>query len=63
MQDTFQNLKETLNQGNAFANGGELNEAAHNLLGFFEILLQIDKEQEEKRDENLRSEHSIHQAR
>ena len=58
MQDTFQNLKETLNQCGDFATGGELNEATHNLLGFFETLLQIDKEQKEKRDENLRSEHT-----
>lgn len=63
MQDTFQNLKETLNQRGDFATGGELNEAAHNLLGFFELLLQIDREQKERRNENLRSEHSIHQAR
>lgn len=63
MQATFQNIKESLAACGEYATNDELSEAARNLVSFFEVLVQIDSDQKDKRDENLRSEHSIHQAR
>lgn len=63
MQDTFQNIKESLAACREYVTDDELSEAARNLVSFFEVLIQIDSDQKDKRDENYRSEHSIHQAR
>lgn len=63
MQDSFAEIREAIRNHAPNDSDQELNESAIDLLGFFELLLQIDREQKGKCDENLRSEHSIHQAR
>ena len=63
MEDSFAEIRESIRNHAPNDSDQELNESALSLLGFFELLLQIDKEQKDRRNENLRSEHSIHQAR
>lgn len=63
MQDNFAEIRESIGNHAPNDSDQELNESAISLLGFFELLLQIDHEQKEQRNENLRNEHPIHQAR
>ena len=63
MQATFQKIKESLAECGEYTTDDALCEASHNLIGFFETLIQIDSEQKDKSNENIRSEHPIHQAR
>lgn len=63
MQETFAAIQDAIKQHSPDESEAELNQAAGNLLGFFELLLQIDREQKERRNENIRSEYPIHQAR
>ena len=52
MQDSFAEIKEAIRNHSQNDSDQELNESTLNLLGFFEILLQIDREQKDKRNEN-----------
>lgn len=63
MQETFIAIQDAIKLHSSSESEAELSQAAGNLLGFFELLLQIDREQKEGRDESLRSQHSIHQTR
>lgn len=72
MQATFQKINESLAECGEYDTDDALCEASRNLIGFFETLIQIDFEQpsvakamvgkKDKSNENIRSEHSIHQT-
>lgn len=63
MQDTFATIKDAIKEHCPEDSQMELAESARNLIGFFELLLEIDQERKEQRNENQRSEHSIHQTK
>ena len=63
MQDTFAAVKNAIKEHCPEDSQTELAESARNLVGFFEILLEIDRENKEQRNEDQRSEHSVHQTK
>ena len=62
MQETFSAIQDAIKQHSPGEPEAELSQAAGNLLGFFELLLKIDRKQKEQRNENIRSKHPVHQA-
>jgi len=63
MQDTFTAIKDAIKEHCPEDSQTELAESARNLIGFFELLLEIDQENKERRNEDQRSKHSIHQTK
>lgn len=72
MEDTFSEIKAAINRYSPHDSESELSQSAMNLVSFFELLMQIDKEQssttkantdkEGKCDEDIRSEHQLCEA-
>lgn len=62
MEDTFSEIKTALSKHGSYNSESELSQSAMNLVSFFEILMEIDREQSDKKEgcnENIRSEHQL----
>ncbi|MFH1653366.1 MAG: hypothetical protein ABIE74_04845 [Pseudomonadota bacterium] len=72
MEDTFSELKAAISRYSPHDSESELSQSAMNLVSFFELLMQIDKERssaakantdkEGKCDEDIRGEHQFCEA-